>query len=186
MSEYIAGVAVKGGFFNEEVKFQLFPRQAQRISLVFGRNGSGKTTISRALAKLADKEVSFDIQGRLVNSNGESIELKTTDNLFVFNEDFIDKNVKIKDDGLGTVVLFGEQLELDEKISKKQEELDGLATDINNKNCDLQKYNDVKYPCSPLYFMERIKDNLKNHWAERYKNIKFNSVRGKVTESVAL
>ena len=185
MSEF-TGVAVKGGCFDKEVNFQLFPKQGHRISLVFGRNGSGKTTISRALAILAGKSDGFNIQGRLVNSLGDAIELKENTNLLVFNEDFIDKNVKIKDDGLGAVVLFGEQLELDEKISKKQTELDGLVADINNKNSDLQKYNNEEEPCSPLYFMERMKNDLKEHWAERYKNIKFNSVRGKVTESVAL
>ena len=43
-------VKFKGGFFAEETELELFMHE-DRISLLYGKNGSGKSTISRAVCK---------------------------------------------------------------------------------------------------------------------------------------
>ena len=43
-------IKFKGGFFAEEKKLELFMNQ-DRISLLYGKNGSGKSTISNAVSK---------------------------------------------------------------------------------------------------------------------------------------
>lgn len=43
-------IKFKGGFFTEEKKLELFMNQ-DRISLLYGKNGSGKSTISNAVSK---------------------------------------------------------------------------------------------------------------------------------------
>ncbi len=43
-------IKFKGGFFSEETELELFMNK-DRISLLYGKNGSGKSTISKAMRK---------------------------------------------------------------------------------------------------------------------------------------
>ena len=43
-------IKFKGGFFNEEKELKLFMNE-DRISFLYGKNGSGKSTISNAVCK---------------------------------------------------------------------------------------------------------------------------------------
>ena len=47
MFDKVKGIAVKGGFFGEESK-SLGTILSGRMNIVFGRNGSGKSTSARA------------------------------------------------------------------------------------------------------------------------------------------
>ena len=48
--EMLKKIKFKGGFFSEETELELFLR-ADRMSLIYGKNGSGKSTISKAIRK---------------------------------------------------------------------------------------------------------------------------------------
>lgn len=50
MFDKVKGIAVKGGFFGEESK-SLGTILSGRMNIVFGRNGSGKSTIARAFTE---------------------------------------------------------------------------------------------------------------------------------------
>lgn len=41
--------------------------------------------------------------------------------IFVFNEEYINNNVKLKEEGLDTIVLLGAQVGLEEKITQKKQ-----------------------------------------------------------------
>lgn len=45
----ISSFTIKGRCFEAQRKLDLFPGKNDRVSFVFGRNGSGKSTISSAL-----------------------------------------------------------------------------------------------------------------------------------------
>ena len=49
-------------------------------------------------------------------SNFEEIK----DSIYVFDEDFVKENVKTKGKGLETIVMMGEQVDLDKQISEKK------------------------------------------------------------------
>lgn len=118
MIKQIAGLAVKGHCFFDEKAFHFFPKTDVRLSLVYGANGSGKSTISRAFQTLT-QEASSDISARVLDANENEIALASS-TISVFNEDYIDANVKIDDDGLGSIVLLGEQVELQTQINTAQ------------------------------------------------------------------
>ena len=49
--------------------------------------------------------------------------------ILVFSESFIDQNVKLKADGLGTIVQLGPHIELDNKIEELEIDIQGIYTE---------------------------------------------------------
>lgn len=124
MFKDIKSINIKGGFFEEEKNINLFKNKDDRISFIYGRNGSGKTSISNAF---------FDLK-KNINSNYSVLRLNDFDqkeitlteeeksNIYIFNETFIDNKIKFSEDGMNTIVMFGKQIELEEELKKYNEE----------------------------------------------------------------
>lgn len=53
MLENIKGVKIKGRCFKNEKDFVLFQNPNDRISIIYGKNGSGKSTISEGFSCIA-------------------------------------------------------------------------------------------------------------------------------------
>lgn len=64
----------------------------------------------------------------MYDQNQEKIELsdKEKQNIFVFNEDFVDRNIKTKQSGLNTIVILGEQVKIDNQIEEVKQQIDTL------------------------------------------------------------
>ena len=172
MIEELAGISVEGRYFSQKKTLTFFPKADDRLALVYGANGSGKSTISTAFKTLRDQEYS-ELTVSAKNSAGEDIALQSPP-IHVFNEEYIDSNVKINDDGLGSIVLLGEQVELQSKINDalaKQKIEDKKLENIQTK---LDQYYDVKNPLSPQYHWDQIKHILKvtSGWAKRDSEIR--------------
>ncbi|EKM0358877.1 AAA family ATPase [Listeria innocua] len=123
MYDNLFGVKIKGAMFEGEKNFPLFSNEGKnihptRVSIVYGKNGSGKSTITKAFQKFNGAKI--DTLSNISLYNFDSSTITETDDvkqsIFVFNEDFIEKNVKIKEDGLETIIMFGEQVDLEETI----------------------------------------------------------------------
>ena len=106
-------IKFNGGFFTELTELELFAHE-DRISLIFGKNGSGKSTLSKAICKA---------KGDFVEDIRQAIMLDHTDSTFtdmnrihVFNEEYVNSRVKLREDGLNTIVLLGEIGDLEDKI----------------------------------------------------------------------
>jgi len=89
-----------GGFFDEEKQLELF-KSGERLSLLYGKNGSGKSTISKAVLKAIGKDADDIIQATLYTEDGSVF--SDTQLVRVFNEDYINSHVKIRSDGLNTI-----------------------------------------------------------------------------------
>ena len=57
-------VKFKGGFFSEESELELFMHE-DRISILYGKNGSGKSTISKAVRKAKGDTVDDIVQAEI-------------------------------------------------------------------------------------------------------------------------
>lgn len=55
MFENFKKIKIQGGYFEDEVELEVF-RGADPLSIVYGRNGSGKTTIARCVKQMAETE----------------------------------------------------------------------------------------------------------------------------------
>lgn len=164
----IVGIKISSEYFNNSPTFNLFTQENDRIAMVFGRNGSGKSTISQSFVEYAGafspRTVSLDLLTRdgslYISPIGRPAKI------FVFNEDYINDNVKFKSDGLDTIVLLGEQVDISDKIDSTENSIEELVERREVLESKLSEYKDKKNSKSPDFWIEKIKKTLHNGWAE--------------------
>ena len=155
-----------------------------RISILYGKNGSGKSTISNAVRK-AKGDMVEDIVKATVYDDEESA-FMDMQCIHVFNEDYVNSRVKIRDDGLNTIVLFGELGNLEDKILDLQLKIEAES----NRNAEFQaifkEYEDEYSKKSPINCKSQISLGLsgEGHWAEREKIINDGKRNAGVTDKV--
>lgn len=179
MLEQIKNISIKGGPFTEKTSFDLFP---QRLNLLYGRNGSGKSTIAKCIRRLGKED---DGSGYSAETN-PSLSAEQAQHIFVFNEDFVSSNFKMDEIGLSSIVMLGKQVGLDEQLKELQQEKKQQAKTKENCVKKLEILDDKKKPLSPLYHLDIIKKKLSadGGWAENDKMIKGNSIKSQVTEAL--
>ncbi|EFB92602.1 AAA family ATPase [Prevotella bivia] len=193
MFENFKKINIKGGYFDEETELRLFNEDS--LSILYGRNGSGKSTIARCLKQLCEteeeriKREENIAQGKETNytvSSDVSITDEYKPNVFVFDEDFLQNNIKVKDDGLNAIIMLGEQVELDEQINANNEKLSKKVEELNQQEELLRKYENKEDNVSPLYYWEQIRNGLREEggWADIDRELKGNSVKSRVTEDL--
>lgn len=179
MTNEIAGLRLKGANFSTTTNLRLFTSNGvSRACLVYGKNGSGKSTISRAFNKVkGNEEATIDI-AELIDSNNNvlTINEEKVKHIFIFNEDYIDSNIRLHEEGLETIVVLGEQKEIEDQIIvvKQNLEVAQEAFDAQKEICD--SFNDVTNVVSPKYYNDRMVMLLKGaeSWADRDGRIKGN------------
>ena len=119
-------ITIQGGPFTAPVFFEGI--LSQRMNLVYGRNGSGKSSIARAFREQQVTGVQIPPERRYALSfdGSGSLPQDVQNHLFVFNEDFIDESVKVSKDGLKAIVRIGASAQLDEPIQKAKDKIDDL------------------------------------------------------------
>lgn len=151
-----------------------------RSVVIFGKNGSGKTTISNAFLNYKLDGTDFSTVKFYDDKNNEVSIIK--DNLWVFNETFIDNNVKLSEDkdGINAIVLFGENSEIDAKLDALNEKVKKEKENIINRN--YQQYIDST--SSNCYEKHRkiLKNIISSTWATREQEIKGTSKKASVND----
>lgn len=184
MIEKIKGISIKGRCFSNEASLMFFPNSNDRISIVYGKNGSGKSTISGGFLCLSDSRSPTDLSVSLFDETKTDIGLSTGSRIFVFNEKYIDDNVKIDADGLGTIILLGGQVDLQAEIDRYIDLARTAKIAYDAAQTALDQYSQNSNPISPNYHLERIKKALQSAWAVNDAAIKGNKINSKVTEGV--
>lgn len=178
---------LKGGCFFDSTDLEIFEKKDQlnKASLIFGRNGAGKTTLSNAFRKIKGDTDSPIESASLIDYDNKTIDSNNLKNeIFVFDEKFIDENVKIKERGLRSVVILGKMNEYSTKLDKKSSEQNKIQSEVDELNESLKKSNDQNNTNSPEYYWNKISKKLKEDggWADRDKKIRSNVVKSKVSE----
>lgn len=146
-----------------------------KLALVYGRNGSGKSTISNAFKKVKGEDI-LNIETATLYDDSHEISIGESGDkaIFVFNEDFVNDKVKIQEEGLGSIIMLGEKADLTVKIEQATEKL-SEAKDIQDKiKQRVDEYKDVTNLKSPDYYKDKMCLALKNDngWAGRERRIK--------------
>ena len=182
MFENFKKITIKGGCFEDETDLELFKKYS--ISLLYGRNGSGKTTIAHSIEELIkpdnEKNLEFSI------SSESTISEDKKDSVFIFSENFIHEQVKVERDGINTIVMLGEQVEIDQQIGTKEKELQQINLNISILNRDREKYDSSQENISPLFYQNQIKNALRTEggWADIDRDLKGNTVKSHITEDI--
>lgn len=78
--------------------------------------------------------------------------------------------------GLKSIILFGKQVELDDKIKEKEDLLKKYKSELTKSDDKIKEFTDIKSVKSPDYYINKIKNYLKgdNSWADVDRKIKGN------------
>ena len=182
MFEKFKKITIKGGCFETETELEVFKEYP--ISVVYGRNGSGKTTIARSFVELLkpteERSRDFTVTSDAIIPDDKK------GSVFVFNEDFIRNHVRVENEGINTIVMLGEQVEIDNVIAEKRTLLEQKKNEYTVLNEENKKYNSTNESISPLFFLEKIKGSLRANggWADVDRDLKGNTVKSHITEDV--
>lgn len=174
---------IQGGFFENETELELFS-SPYKLSFIYGQNGSGKSTISKAISK-AKGDIVEGIDTATIYDENDN-ECTDTKFIHVFNEDYITSNVKIHEDGLNSIVLLGELGDIEEQIAQCKNTIENKEKETKELKNNLSELNDKKLEKSPLYWYANIKHTLSgtNGWADRERLINGGKRNASVSDSV--
>lgn len=186
MKEEIKKISIENGFFGSVV-LDLFAKDKERVSIVYGANGTGKTTIGRAFMFIKNPTGynEFIKNSLILDSNNAPIILSEEDKqkIHVFNEDFIDKEVSFRSlDKMKSIVMFGKNIENEIKITKLLEDIERDKKSVID--LELDRYDDRKDPLSHLMYYDRIKKEASQDWAIEEQEILERQTKPPVSEDV--
>lgn len=154
---------ISGRCFPSATKLKCFTKNESRISVIYGKNGSGKSTISKSLCNIES-----DLSCSLLDQNDKPLSINQN-NIFIFNEDYINDKIAIQNDGLSAVILFGEQVGIDKQIEEKNAKLEDYQRLIDDQESIKTELENVKNSNSYQYKLNDLKNKLKSsdNWVER-------------------
>ena len=186
MFENFKKITIEGGYFEQPTTLILF-KDNQIPSIVYGHNGSGKTTIAKAIKQLVGKETEQPTEDGYVSYSVSTDAIILDDkkeSVFIYDEDFVRLNVRTKGEGLETIVMMGEQVELDTLIINKKAEMSVIEKNVTEQTNLKLKFENGNDTSSPRYFYNKIRNLLREDggWADIDRDVKGNSVKSHVTE----
>lgn len=181
-------IQLRGANFANHTVLSLFDRsdgKYTKAALLYGRNGSGKSTIANAFRKISGQSCPTIDYASLLDDSNQPILLSQQEQeaISVFSEDFINNNVRIKPDGLDSIVMLGEQVGLSEQIETAEAELQAATEALKNANTVFEEYRIPSNAKSPEYYLYKIYGILQqdNGWAGRDRVIKDGKRNSSVT-----
>ncbi|MCG2181122.1 AAA family ATPase [Staphylococcus epidermidis] len=153
-NEYLPCNKINLNFMNQEN--HLF-----RELLVFGRNGTGKSTMS---SMINEYKVNPEVDGICIEYNDD---LDEKPEFLIFNENFIDKHIKFSDsNNLEAIVMFGEQADIDTRINILEKRKETFKIRINYYENEINSYD---YQVELNKVLNHLRGD--NNWAGRQKAI---------------
>ncbi|MCO4580085.1 hypothetical protein Si070_01755 [Streptococcus infantarius subsp. infantarius] len=120
----------------------------------------------------------------LLDADGSTIEVceEEKNNTYVFNEEFIEDNIKIEDDGLSAIVVMGAVKDVDDNIKQIQPTYEKSLSEAQAQKEVFNKYSDSDNNLCPEYYINKMQEALKgdNSWASRDAKIRNNKTNSKV------
>ncbi len=181
MIKDIRGLKMSGANFDSLTKFDFFnSHEIDNIktikgTLLYGRNGTGKSSIARAFRKIAGENIPVITNAVFYDDVDKVVTLTEEEKkqIFIFDEYYVEKNVKLQQDHLETIVMLGEAADITEKIEKAKSELDDSKSRYEQQGILYNEYCNIDCVKSPLYFKRLLCNRLRgdDNWAGRDRKI---------------
>jgi len=181
MLKDITTIKISGANFDSLTSFDFFnPHDGNKVktikgALLYGRNGTGKSTIARAFRKLAGGNAPVITSATFYDDAGHPVALTEVEkkHIFIFDENYVDKNVRLQQDHLETIVMLGEAADLTEKIEKAEDERDTAKTAYEQQDAVYMEYCDASNVKSPKHYITLLGNALRgdDNWAGRDREI---------------
>lgn len=183
MFENFKKIKIKGGCFAEETELELFKKDP--VTVVYGRNGSGKTTIAHCIQQLAAQAGDVEVTDFSVTAD-VAIPEEHKGSIFVFDEDFVRDHVRVSREGINTIVMLGEQVEIDNQIEQQKDKLKKAEEKIVELEALKAEYGDEGNVKSPKYHYNGLWNALREDggWADMDSAVKGNKMKSKITGDV--
>lgn len=163
----IRSVRVSSGSFSNGAELELFnaskPGKPHRASVVFGRNGSGKTTVANSIFEAVNDP---NAPSCFLDGNSNPLAIPKGSSVRVFSEAYIREKVQIESDGLEAIVMLGDQAAAQRRIK----DLDAEIVRLGETRLRYQKRKDESEsgPKSLEKLEKKAKDCAKDGgWASR-------------------
>lgn len=176
----MTGVSILSEYFATPSILDFFPNDVKapknnRVALVYGSNGSGKSTIANGFRAFKSCTEPNNTALDFIEENVKATLNKEWDrqNIFIFDEEYISSRVQIKESGLEAIVLFGEQIDIEEKINIIKKQINIESDELIRLESEYGKYKDRYNILSSNYWYNLIaKDLREGGWAEKGSKIK--------------
>lgn len=167
-------IKLQGANFSSETDLPVLDSSDEKyskISLIYGRNGAGKSTIAKSFRKIKGEDFSSAITATPLDSAKQTITLSETEkaSIYVFDEDYVSKNVCIVGNKLESIVMLGEQADLTAQIEQAKSELELAEALVKSTKDRFEEYQTSTNPKAPRYYINKIHCTLQRDegWAGR-------------------
>lgn len=189
MLKDISKIKIQGANLYSATTFPLFSNNgdAVNVCLLYGRNGSGKSTIAHGF-NVVKGIASMNVSSAIVLDDTEAEVVLTSEEktkIHVFDENYVNEKVYLKEDGLGSIIMLGDKAKLTEDIEKATKEFEEAKLSKEQKEIEFNEYNDIRNDKSPGYYLEEIKKVLKKEdgWAGRKRVIENKKTNASVSDT---
>lgn len=184
--ESMTGVNIKSDYFSTASTFELFPPR-HRAALLYGKNGCGKTTVAQGFREYIEPVTPPKVE-LSPRANGARIPAAPgqVGKFFVFDEDYVSKRIRVKENGLDAIVLFGEQIDIEEQIARVETDITAKQAEVDRQITECAKFTTSTDVNAPDYWQTQIRNELKKDtgWAGKGSKIKGKRQNLSVTDDV--
>lgn len=173
MFEKVKTLHFESEAFQAPSNYDIFPDSKRHTCLIYGRNGAGKSTLAKAFRNLKGDDADGITSSSLADQAGTPLTLSEEErkSIYVFDEDYINQKIKIKGDKLESIIMLGEQADIDNKIHELEAEQKKAEKTLSKAESEYSRFTAEKSTDNPDFYFTRAKTLLKQNWAVRRKEI---------------
>lgn len=174
MFEKVKTLHFESEAFQSPSSYDIFPDSKRHTCLIYGRNGAGKSTLAKAFRNLKDNTTDGISSSSLIDQAGTPLTLSEEErkSIYVFDEDYINQKIKIKGDKLESIIMLGEQADIDDKIHELEAEKKQAEETLSKAESEYSRFTAEKSTDNPDFYLGQALYELKSHWAVRRKQIR--------------
>lgn len=173
MFEKVKTLHFESEAFQSPSNYDIFPDSKRHTCLIYGRNGAGKSTLAKAFRNLRGDDADGISSSSLIDQAGTPLTLSEEErkSIYVFDEDYINQKIKIKGDKLESIIMLGEQADIDDKIHELEAEKKQAEETLSKAESEYSRFTDAESTDNPNFYMTNAKNLLKHRWAPKRKEI---------------